>query len=63
MFAWAFTFFLLSLSAALFAFTGVLTVEVAAVAKVLFILFVVFFPISFIFGLMAKVDSDKGNWK
>ena len=53
---WALVFFLISLIAALFGFTGI-AVAFAGIAKVLFFIFVVMFVLALIFGWRRRPPS------
>ena len=53
MLGWAFAFFLVAILAALFGFTGI-AVGMAAIAKVLFFLFLVMFVVSLAAGLVRR---------
>jgi uncharacterized membrane protein YtjA (UPF0391 family) len=50
---WALVFFIVSMVAAVFGFTGI-AVAAAGVAKILFFIFLVLFLISLVFGLRGR---------
>jgi uncharacterized membrane protein YtjA (UPF0391 family) len=53
MLSWALTFFVVALVAALFGFTGI-AAGAAAIAKVLFFLFVILFLVSLVLGMARR---------
>lgn len=53
MLGWALFFFIIALVAALFGFTGI-AVGAAAIAKILFFLFIVVFLITLVMGLIGR---------
>ena len=53
MLSWSITFFCVALIAALFGFTGI-AVEAAAIAKILFVLFLVLFLASLLVGMLRR---------
>lgn len=50
---WALVFFIISILAAVFGFTGI-SVATAGIAKILFFVFVVLFILSLIFGIRGR---------
>lgn len=58
MLGWALTFLIVALAAALLGFTGIAILSVE-IARLLFIIFIVLFVISLIFGLVRRGRSPR----
>lgn len=61
MLSWALTFFVLALIAGVLGFTGIAMAS-AGIAKILFVVFIILFILSFFFKAAGKADNmlDKG---